>query len=134
MFKLGISAAMFAATTALIGAAPARAQTAAHPTPQCFLSRNWSGWKASPDSKSIYIRVGVNQVYRLDLSTSCPALQAPFAHLVTRQRGGSGWICRPLDLDLKVSDGRGFATPCLVSRITPLSAAEASSLPKKLKP
>jgi Family of unknown function (DUF6491) len=105
----------------------------AKPSGQCFSSRDWSGWKASPDSKSIYIRVSVSKLFRLDLAQACPTLQWPGAHLVTKLRGSS-WICSPLDLDLRVSAGRGTAIPCMVSGITPLSKDEAAALPKKLRP
>ena len=97
------------------------------------MSSDWNGWKASPDSKSIYIRVGVSKLFRIDLANACPALQGVGVHLVTRTHG-SPWICRPLDLDLKVGQGHGFTTPCMVSDITPLSAAEAAALPKALRP
>jgi hypothetical protein len=103
------------------------------PAPQCFFSIDWQGWKATPDSKAIYIRVGVNKIYRLDLSSACPELQMPDAHLITHIRG-SDLICSPLDIDLRVSDMHGFATPCIVTAITPLSDAEAAALPSKLKP
>jgi hypothetical protein len=121
------------AAASMLGLATADARPAAHPAQQCFFSQDWNGWKATPDSKSIYIRVGVSKIYRLDLSSACPELQMPDVHLVTKLRGTS-MICSALDLDLSVSDGHGFKTPCIVSNITPLSAAEAAALPKKLKP
>jgi hypothetical protein len=121
-------------TAAVALAAPAaEAQHKPAPTRQCFSSHDWNGWKASPDSKSIYIRVGVSKIYRLDLSQACPALQGIGVHLVTRIHG-SPWICHPLDLDLKVSDGHGFVTPCIVDDIVPLSEAEAKALPKDVRP
>lgn len=115
-----------------LGAAATQAQPAAASPQRCFLASSWSGWKAAPDSKAIYIRVGVRRVFRLDLTAECPALQGVGVHLVTKLHGP--WICHPLDLDLKVADGHGFATPCLVSKITELSAAEAAALPKDLQP
>jgi hypothetical protein len=111
----------------------ANAQPQAAPATKCFLSRDWSGWKGSPDLKSIYIRVRGRSIYRLDLSAPCTGVDSGFSHLVTRNRGGS-WICNPLDLDLSVSDGHGFRSRCIVSKITPLSTEEAASLPKSLRP
>ncbi len=102
------------------------------PAPQCFYSHDWQGWKAAPDSKSIYIHVGVNQFYRIDFSDRCPTLQAPNAHLVTRPV--NDLICSAIELDLKVVDQPGFAVPCIVSSITPLSPADVAALPKKLRP
>jgi hypothetical protein len=111
----------------------ASAEPAARAAPKCFFTRDWSGWKASPDGKAIYIRVGVSNIYRLDFSNACSAANGIGVHLVIRTRGSST-ICGPLDLDLKVSHGHGFATPCIVSGVTPLSAKEASALPKNLRP
>jgi Family of unknown function (DUF6491) len=121
------------AAVALLGASGAGAAPANHAAPQCFNLRDWSGWKASADGKSIYIRTGVRNLYRLDFDYACHAAQGIGVHLVTKVRGGS-FICNPLDLDLKVADGTGFATPCIVSKITPLSADEAAALPKALTP
>ena len=63
-------------------AGPAGAQTASASAPaatkapsQCFYSHDWDGWKASPDSKSIYIRVGVSHYYKIDFSGQLPDAQ-----------------------------------------------------------
>lgn len=117
----------------MLGLTAAEAEPAAKTPSKCFYLRDWNGWKATKDSRSMYVRVGVKNLYRVDFSGRCPALQAPDAHLVLRVRGSS-WICSPLDLDLKVSDGHGFKTPCIVKAITPLSADEAAALPKKQRP
>ena len=102
-------------------------------TSQCFLTRDWEGWRPSPDSKSMYLRVGVKQVFRLDFSSACETLQRPNAHLISKVRGGS-WICSPLDLDLQVSDGPGSAVPCIVRGMTRLTPDQVAALPKDLRP
>jgi hypothetical protein len=96
--------------------------------------RSFENWKA-PDAKTIYIRVNLRQYYRLDLATSCPTLLSANSHLITKWRGSS-WVCSALDWDLKVSDDpmRGFASPCIVKTMTPLSESEAASIPRKFKP
>ena len=123
------------AFAAALGLMAAAAQPSAKPPSRCFLSQDWNGWKATEDSRSMYIRVGLKSFYRVDFTGMCPRLQSPGAHLVTRVRGSS-WICSPLDLDIKVSDGPpgDIATPCIAKTITPLSAEEAAALPKKLRP
>jgi hypothetical protein len=121
------------ATVSVLGLAAANAQPASKPAQECFYSNNWDGWKATPDGKSIFIRVGVSKIYRLDLSSACPALLSPNTHLITKMHGSSS-ICGALDFDLQVSDGSGFSTPCIVSEMTPLSKDEASALPKELRP
>ncbi len=128
-------ALMLGATAAAMAlAAPAADIPAKTParTP-CFRSQDWSGWKATPDARSLYIGVGGNRIYRLDMASACPALNQIGVHLVTRTRG-SGWICHALDVDLKVSDGRAFMSACIVNGLTVLSADEAAALPKALRP
>jgi hypothetical protein len=102
--------------------------------PRCFSIRSFENWKA-PDAKTIYIRVNLRQYYRLDLAASCPTLLSANSHLITKWRGSS-WVCSALDWDLKVSDDpmRGFASPCIVKTMTPLSESEAASIPRKFKP
>ncbi len=99
---------------------------------QCFLSRDWSSWRPSPDSKAIYLRVGVSQVFRLDLAYACPTLQQSNARLITKLRGSS-WICHPLDIDLQVSDGF-IPSPCMVKGLRRLTPAEVDALPKGSRP
>jgi hypothetical protein len=139
MKKLLLAPALagLAAATCLTGTAQAQTQKSARPESQCFHLRDWHGWKATPDAKAIYIRVGRSDIRRLDLMGSCPALNAGGTHLVTRVRGSS-WICHPLDLDLGVADRIGPRSrsriPCPVTQITRLTPAEAAALPKGLRP
>lgn len=110
----------------------ADAKPAAKRLAQCFYSHDWNGWRATPDSKSMYIRVGVNRVYRVDFSDACYGLNDADAHLVTKSVTDS--VCSAIDLDVKVADSHGFRNACIVSNITPLTDVEAKALPPKLKP
>ena len=121
-------AALLSTTTAI----EAQPRPPASRPPQCFSARDWAGWKAT-DDHSMYIRVRMRDIYRVDFADSCPTLSWPGMHLVSVFRGGDQ-ICLPLDFNLKVSDGHGMATPCMVSRITPIPYAEAATLPRKLLP
>jgi hypothetical protein len=133
MHRLAVLLPLVGSTLLLTAAvAPSAAQPAPKARSSCFLSRDWAGWKPSADSRSIYIHVNMHDYFRLDLSGACPQLQDPTAHLVTHST--SDWVCHPLDLDLKVADTQGFATPCIVSKISPMSPAEVEALPKKLRP
>jgi len=116
------------AAGALAAAPAARADSA-----QCFYSHDWDGWKATPDSKTIFIKVGVNKIYRIDLARACPDLQAPYAHLITDTPDNSA-ICSAIDLNLRVSDNGGSRVSCIPSHITRLSPEEAAALPKNLRP
>jgi hypothetical protein len=118
------------ATMALSGGA-AHAQQAAQ-KPQCFRSSDWGGWKATPDANAMYIRVGGGRIFRIDFAHGCAALHHG-GHLVNKVRG-SGLICQPIDLDLRVSFGRRMSTACIASKLTQLTPEEVAALPKRLTP
>jgi len=124
---LAAAVAALLALTAPAGAAPADKPG------RCFVTTNFAGWK-SPDDRTIYIRVGVGDFYRLDLANRCSALHGISPILVTRWRG-SNFVCSPLDWDLRVSRGVGLgADACIVKAMTPLTRAEAGAIPRKFRP
>lgn len=129
---LAITLAGLAAASTL-GLSAAYAQHPGEDMTQCFFAHDWDGWKATPDNKTIYIRVGMNRIWRLDLAYACPALSIPNARLITDERGSAS-ICTALDLNLKVEDADGFPQGCNVSHIAPLSRDEAAALPRSLRP
>jgi hypothetical protein len=130
-FKRAAIAGLAAAS--VLGLSSAYAAPAAGGAAQCFNTRDWVGRTLTDDAKTMYIRAGARSVYKLEFAGACRAAQDIGSHLVIRTHGSS-MICTPLDLDLRVSVGRGMAVPCIVSKITPLSPEEASALPKGLKP
>jgi len=104
-----------------------------HVSSSCFFVRDWQGWK-SPSPNVIYLRVGVSQVYRLDLSVGSNQLQYGDVHLFSRIWDTS-WICSPLDLDLQVADDHGtFREPLIVKSITRLTPEEIAAIPPKFRP
>jgi hypothetical protein len=125
-------ATILALTVLVTGFAPAVAQPPAQNT--CFPLHQMQGWKA-PDNKTIFIRVNVNQYYRLDLSASCPMLTMPDSHLITKSRG-SDLTCTALDWDLSVSESPPGAIPepCIVKQMTLLTPQDAAAIPPKFKP
>ena len=119
----------------LLGAPPliADSQPATQPGNNCFLTTNWQGWK-SPSPTVIYLRIGLNEVYRIDLAAASYQLQQPEMHLVSRVRG-SPWICGPLDLDLSLSDDHGiYREPLFVKSLTKLTPDEVKAIPPKFVP
>jgi hypothetical protein len=120
------------ALAAVIGISPAAAQ---HPAQKlCFRINQMQGWKA-PDNKTIFIRVNVNQYFRLDLSASCPLLTFPDSHLITKVRG-SDLICSAVDWDLSVAQSPPGAFPeaCIVKQMTVLRPQEVAAIPPKFRP
>ena len=99
----------------------------------CFFVSEFNNWKAA-DEKTLYIRVGVKRFFRLDLAASCRTAMWPDATMINKWRGSTS-VCSALDWDLKVSQrADGFGQPCLVSKMTELTPAEADALPSKVKP
>ncbi|HZZ89083.1 MAG TPA: hypothetical protein VFE13_12205 [Caulobacteraceae bacterium] len=114
-------------------ASQASADQAGHGAGNCFLSRDWEGWK-SPDPNTIILRVGVRQYYRVDLSAGSNQLDAPAMHLVNKVRG-SDWICGPLDLQLELADDHdAFREPLIVKAITRLTPEQVAQIPRKYLP
>ncbi len=99
----------------------------------CFFSRDFMQWRA-PDANTIFIRVGLNRFYRLDLAAPCRTLLFPSSHLVTVFRG-SDTICRPIDWDLRVSQyPAGITEQCIVRAMTRLSPEQVAAIPPRFRP
>ena len=119
-----------AALTALAGAGTVAAQPNARDN--CFRLSMLSSTRPDGDRR-IYARVGVNTFYRIDLASRCSALPFEGNHLVLTPTPGSDMICRPIDLDLKVSEN-GVSEACFIKSITRLTPEEAAAIPRKVKP
>lgn len=116
-----------AAFAALLIAGPAAAQSGA-----CFRLSDMGNHRAA-DSKTLYVAMGRKDVWRFDMNGSCLAGVGFGDPLVITPTGGVSLICKPLDLDIKVSH-MGMLSPCMLQSMTKLSPAEAAALPKNLKP
>ena len=99
---------------------------------RCFRLHDWNGWR-TPDGKTMYIRVGISDLWRIDMTNTCSGLRSSSSHLVTRVRGGD-LVCDALDLDLSVQDTNGFTEPCIIQSIRPLTDAETKALDSKDRP
>jgi hypothetical protein len=124
---------LIAAAAALACVHPASAQPRARgANDNCFRLSQLSNTRPDGDRR-IYARVGVNTFYRIDLASRCASLPYEGNHLVLTPTPGSDLICRPIDLDLKVSEN-GAIEPCFIKSITRLTPQEAAAIPKKAKP
>ncbi|HEX4197498.1 MAG TPA: DUF6491 family protein [Caulobacteraceae bacterium] len=112
-----------AAAAALAAGLPAVAEAQG-----CFYPNQWTSWKA-PDDHTIFLKVG-QRVFRLDIAGSCPSLHTG-ARLITRTDATQ--LCRPVDWDLRVSDG-GVASRCIVSNMTQLTSGQIAALPPDARP
>lgn len=96
----------------------------------CFASRDWQGWSAPGDGDFLYLRVGVRDIYRVDLTPGSHVHRDADRFLVNRVRGPD-WICSPLDLDLTLSDRHGFREPLIARALRKLTPAEVAAIPRK---
>jgi hypothetical protein len=97
----------------------------------CFLQRNINGFSA-PNDRTVYVRVGVKDIWRLETMNSCTGLT--FRNAFSLQGSPtSGWICHPLDATIRFNS-TGIRMICPVSAIHKLTPEEAAALPKKDRP
>lgn len=118
------------------GASPAAlAKSAATPKSggnQCFYSSMVSSF-AAPDDKTVYVRVGVNDVYRFDLMGPCPDIDWN-QRIGLVSRGGGGWICNHMDATI-VSRATGLGPQrCPATHMHKLTPDEVAALPPRARP
>jgi hypothetical protein len=121
-----LAAAALAATAA--GATPAGPDP--HPGRACFASNTWQGWTAPGNGDVLYLRVGMHDIYRVDLTPGTHVYKGGDRFLVNRVRG-SDWICSPLDLDLTLSDHHGYRLPLIARSLRKLTPQEIAAIPRK---
>ena len=126
---------LFAAAAAglmlLTAGEAASAQDRHKPQAQCFLSSNVENFSA-PDNRTVFLRVGVKEVWRLDLMNDC--LDLPFRqHIGFESSGGDPWICTPIQATV-VSRASGIPHRCPVSALHHLTPDEVASLSKRVRP
>lgn len=130
-----IPAAAFAALVFAATSAVAAVEKAPEPSNQrnCFASNTWQGWTAPGDGDVLYLRIGIRDVYRVDLTPGSRVRKDGSNFLVSQIRG-SNWICSALDLDLTLSDNLGFRQPLIARSLRKLTPAEVAAIPPKDRP
>ncbi len=122
-FALAVVAAVCAGSSS---PQPARAQ---NPAPACFYGRDVNGFNA-PNDHTLYIRVGVSDVFRLDLQSRCTGLTFRQNLGISSSPAEGGFICSPLQAEVVYRDN-GFSNRCPVVGMHKLSAGELAALPKR---
>ncbi|HEY3694443.1 DUF6491 family protein [Phenylobacterium sp.] len=119
-----LCAAPLLAALALAGTAHAAGKQ------NCFYARNVSGWRAAGD-QTVYLRVGVKDIYRLDLMGRCSDID--WNQRIGIQARGSDWICSGLDAEI-ISPSPIGPQHCPVKTLHKLTPQEAAALPPKARP
>lgn len=120
-----LCAAPLLAALALTGTAQAAARK-----DNCFYARNVSGWRAA-DDQTVYLRVGVKDVYQLDLMGRCSDIN--WNERIGIKSRGSDWICSGLDAEI-ISPTSIGPQHCPVKTLRKLTPQEAAALPAKARP
>ncbi len=123
---------LFAAALSLLAISSANAAPE-QPARDCFRNFNWQGWSPSSEGDSLYLRVGRNEVYQVELTPGSRVRRGPGRFLINRSRG-NGFVCSPLDLDLSLADHLGFERPLFPQSIRRLSEEEVAALPASETP
>ena len=79
-----------------------------------FITNSWQGWSAPGNGDVLLLKVNLHEVYRVDLTPGTHVYRAGDRFLVNRVRG-SDWICSALDLDLTLTDNRGYREPLIAA-------------------
>ena len=121
-----------------IGVAGHSRPASAQPAPsskqdnQCFYRRNINGFSA-PNDRTLYIRVGVHDIFRLDLMSDCTGLTFREDIGISDEPGGDPFICSPLQATITYREG-GIRDRCPVTAMHRLTPEEIAAIPKKNLP
>jgi hypothetical protein len=132
---LALGAAALVVTSGAMAVTSGAAKPA--PTYNCFFPNQWRGW-SSPDPSTLYLKVNIHDVYRVDLANQTPELQWPSNHLIAKFNGTN--VCQAIDLDLSVAQGvggqlgDGFRVPLIALKLTKLTPDEVAAIPPKFRP
>lgn len=112
------------AAVAVAGCAPMTGPGTAAPR-QCFFVSQVNGFEAE-DERTVYVTVGVNDVYELAMAGPCPNVDWS-QRIGIAPRGGGSSVCAGYDADLLVPQFSGEPYRCQVRAVRRLSEAEAEA-------
>jgi hypothetical protein len=122
-------------TLTVAGAAPAADKTAQSAQPaksnQCFWTRFADGF-AAPDEHTLYVRVGVRDVYQFEMFIPCQGLDWD-QRIALISRAGST-ICTGMDAEVVTHETGIGRQRCVVRSVRKLTPEEIAALPRGSKP
>lgn len=124
---MGLAALSLAAPPAAIAESPKAPEK---PKRQCFWAHQVNNFAAESD-EVVNVRVGVRDVYRLEIFGTCPEIDWT-QKIAIVSRGGST-ICSGLDAEIITPSSLG-PQRCTVRNVRKLSDDEVKALPAKAKP
>lgn len=120
---------------ALLTASPVTAKSPeegprSSPARQCFWNRQVTSF-ASSDERIVNVRVGVKDVYQLEMFGRCD--EVDWTQRIALVSRGGGFICSGLDAEIVTPTTLG-PQRCLVRNIRKLTPEEIKALPKRARP
>ena len=99
----------------------------------CFYVRDVNNFTA-PDEETVYLRVGVSQVYRLKLFAQC--LDVDWVHHLALFTHSDPWVCegRGLNVDVGVRQIGLGRQRCPVDDVRKLTPQEVAAIPTRDRP
>jgi hypothetical protein len=119
-----------AASAPAFAKSPTEPQAAAKPKSQCFWTRQVNSF-ASNDDRIVNVRVGVRDVYQMEMFGRCNEVDWS-NNIALVSRGGS-YICSGMDAEIIAPSSIG-PQRCAVSKIHKLTPEEVKALPKHARP
>jgi hypothetical protein len=132
---VSLAAASFAALS-LAASAPAFAKSpnepdaAAKPKSQCFWTRQVNSF-ASNDDRIVNVRVGVKDVYQMEMFGRCNDVD--WSNKIALVSRGGSYICTGMDAEI-ISPSTIGPQRCPVNKIRKLTPDEVKALPKHARP
>jgi hypothetical protein len=96
----------------------------------CFRAADVNGWRAG-GQQAVYLRVGVNRVFRMQLMGPCPDIN--WSEDIGIEATGSPWICSGIDATI-ISPSPIGPRRCPVTGLQELSPSELAALPPGQRP
>jgi hypothetical protein len=96
----------------------------------CFNVSQINGWRAG-DRGVVYVRVGVNRVFRMQLLGPCPDVN--WTERIAIEAGPTSWICSGLNATI-IAPSRIGPRRCPVTDLRELTPAEIAALPPRHRP
>ncbi|MBU1379019.1 MAG: hypothetical protein KKE02_07370 [Alphaproteobacteria bacterium] len=125
-----LAALSLAASTPALAKSPLEPAAAAKPRSQCFWTRQVNSF-ASDDDSIVNVRVGVKDVYQMEMFGRCTDVDWNNS-IALVSRGGSQ-ICTGMDAEI-ISPSPIGPQRCPVSKIRKLTPDEIKALPKHARP
>ncbi|HEX6860026.1 MAG TPA: hypothetical protein VF138_07485 [Caulobacteraceae bacterium] len=129
-YKTALGAALLA-LVACAALPPGRPMTMM-PAGDCFSTTQWRGW-SSPTDDVLYLRVGANDIYRIDLVPGSGRIDHNGDFIIS-QVTGSTRVCSANDMQLSIANSAGFRSPIFPRAIRKLTAEEVAALPPSDRP